>query len=67
MLSFTSDWRFSPQRSHEIVRALHDNDLNVSYAEIESHHGHDAFLLSLPQYLSVFSAYMDRVAGECSK
>lgn len=67
VLSFTSDWRFSPQRSHEIVRALHDNDLNVSYAEIESHHGHDAFLLSLPQYLSVFSAYMDRVAGECSK
>lgn len=67
VLSFTSDWRFSPQRSHEIVRALHDNDLNVSYAEIESHHGHDAFLLSLPQYLSVFSAYMNRVAGECSK
>ena len=67
VLSFTSDWRFSPQRSHEIVRALHDNDLNVSYAEIESHHGHDAFLLALPQYLSVFSAYMDRVAGECSK
>ena len=67
VLSFTSDWRFSPQRSHEIVRALHDNDLNVSYAEIESHHGHDAFLLALPQYLSVFSAYMERVAGECSK
>ena len=67
VLSFTSDWRFSPQRSHEIVKALHDNDLNVSYAEIESHHGHDAFLLSLPQYLSVFSAYMGRVAGECSK
>jgi homoserine O-acetyltransferase len=67
VLSFTSDWRFSPQRSHEIVKALHDNDLNVSYAEIESHHGHDAFLLSLPQYLSVFAAYMDRVANECAK
>ncbi|MEN8711378.1 MAG: homoserine O-acetyltransferase [Arenicellales bacterium] len=67
VISFTSDWRFSPQRSHEIVKALHDNDLNVSYAEIESHHGHDAFLLALPQYLSVFSAYMDRVASECTK
>jgi homoserine O-acetyltransferase len=66
VLSFTSDWRFSPQRSHEIVKALHDNDLNVSYAEIESHHGHDAFLLPLPQYLSVLGAYMDRIAGECS-
>lgn len=66
IISFTSDWRFSPQRSHEIVKALHDNDLNVSYAEIESHHGHDAFLLALPQYLSVFSAYMDRVASESS-
>lgn len=67
VISFTSDWRFSPQRSHEIVKALHDNDLNVSYAEIESHHGHDAFLLALPQYLSVFGAYMDRVASECTE
>ena len=67
VISFTSDWRFSPQRSHEIVKALHDNDLNVSYAEIESHHGHDAFLLALPQYLDVFGAYMDRVASECAK
>ena len=65
VLSFTSDWRFSPQRSHEIVKALHDNDLNVSYAEIESHHGHDAFLLPLPQYLSVLGAYMGRIASEC--
>jgi homoserine O-acetyltransferase len=67
VLSFTSDWRFSPQRSHEIVKALHDNDLNVSYAEIESHHGHDAFLLPLPQYLSVLGAYMDRVTSESTK
>ena len=67
VISFTSDWRFSPQRSHEIVKALHDNDLNVSYAEIESHHGHDAFLLGLPQYLDVFGAYMDRVASECAE
>jgi homoserine O-acetyltransferase len=67
VLSFTSDWRFSPQRSHEIIRALHDNDLNVSYAEIKSHHGHDAFLLPLPQYLSVLGAYMERIASECTE
>jgi homoserine O-acetyltransferase len=64
VLSFTSDWRFSPARSVEIVKALHDNDLNVSYAEITSHHGHDAFLLALPQYLDVFGAYMHRIARE---
>jgi homoserine O-acetyltransferase len=64
VLSFTSDWRFSPSRSREIVKALHDNDLNVSYAEITSHHGHDAFLLKIPQYIEVLEAYMDRIAGE---
>ncbi len=65
VISFTSDWRFAPYRSREIVRALHDNDLNVSYAEVESHQGHDAFLLKIPQYLDVFTAYMDRVAAGC--
>ena len=65
VISFTSDWRFAPYRSREIVRALHDNDLNVSYAEVESHQGHDAFLLKIPQYLDVFTAYMDRVAASC--
>ncbi|SIO08365.1 homoserine O-acetyltransferase [Sulfurivirga caldicuralii] len=64
VVSFTSDWRFSPERSEEIVRALLDNDKNVSYAEIESQHGHDAFLLPNPFYEGVFSAYMDRVARE---
>ncbi len=65
VLSFTSDWRFPPQRSHDIVKALHDNDLSVSYAEIQSNHGHDAFLLALPQYLTVLGSYMKRVAREC--
>jgi homoserine O-acetyltransferase len=64
VISFTSDWRFSPERSEEIVRALLDNDKDVSYAEIESQHGHDAFLLPNPFYEGVFSAYMDRVARE---
>ncbi len=63
VISFTSDWRFAPYRSREIVRALHDNDLNVSYAEVESHQGHDAFLLKIPQYLDVFQAYMGRIAS----
>ena len=64
VISFTSDWRFSPERSEEIVRALLDNDKDVSYAEIESQHGHDAFLLPNPFYEGVFSAYIDRVARE---
>ncbi len=49
-LSFTTDWRFSPERSREIVKALLDNRRDVSYAEIEAPHGHDAFLLDDPQY-----------------
>ena len=61
VLSFTSDWRFAPARSREIVKALHDNDLNVSYAEIKARHGHDAFLMRNPQYFDVFAAYMERI------
>ncbi len=62
VVSFTSDWRFAPARSREIVKALHDNDLNVSYAEIKAHHGHDAFLMKISQYQDTFRAYMERVA-----
>lgn len=64
VVSFTSDWRFSPARSREIVRALLDNDLNVSYAEVESEHGHDAFLLPNSHYEGIFRAYMHRVIQE---
>ena len=64
VISFTSDWRFSPQRSHEIVRAIQDNDLDVSYAEIEVPDGHDAFLLPVEKYLNVFHAYMSNVAKD---
>lgn len=63
VLSFTSDWRFAPARSREIVKALHDNDLNVSYAEITASHGHDAFLMRIPRYVDILTAYMDRVAA----
>lgn len=61
VVSFTSDWRFSPQRSHEIVKALLDNDADISYAEVESQHGHDAFLLPNTHYEGIFGAYMQRV------
>ena len=64
VVSFTTDWRFSPARSREIVKALLDNRLNVSYAEIEAPHGHDAFLLEDARYHRLISAYFDRIAGE---
>ena len=64
VLSFTTDWRFPPQRSREIVKALLDRHKRVTYAEIEAEHGHDAFLMPIPQYLAVFGAYMERVAAE---
>jgi homoserine O-acetyltransferase len=64
VVSFTSDWRFSPARSREIVKALLDNHQHVTYAEIEADQGHDAFLMPIPQYLAVFGAYMERVAAE---
>lgn len=64
VVSFTSDWRFSPARSREIVRALLDNDLSVSYAEVESEHGHDAFLLPNTHYEGIFRAYMRRIQQE---
>jgi len=65
VLSFSSDWRFSPRRSREIVDALLAAGRPVSYAEIEADQGHDAFLLPIPRYLQVFSAYMQRVREGC--
>ncbi len=59
--SFTSDWRFSPERSKEIVRALTDADRDVTYVEIKADHGHDAFLVPIPTYLQAFSAYMENI------
>jgi homoserine O-acetyltransferase len=64
LASFTTDWRFSPARSREIVKALLDNKLDVSYAEIDAPHGHDAFLLDDPRYHGVLRAYFERIAGE---
>ena len=61
VISFTTDWRFSPERSREIVDALVEADKQVSYAEIEAAQGHDAFLIPIPRYLDIFAAYMERV------
>jgi homoserine O-acetyltransferase len=61
VVSFTSDWRFSPARSREIVKALVDNRLNVSYAEIEAPHGHDAFLMDDLHYHNLVRAYLGNV------
>ena len=64
VIAFTTDWRFAPPRSREIVKALVDNHRSVSYAEIAAPHGHDAFLLDDPQYMAVVRAYFDRIAAE---
>lgn len=62
VVSFTSDWRFSPERSRELVKSMVDNCLNVSYAEIEAPHGHDAFLMDDDVYHQLIRAYLDRVS-----
>lgn len=67
VVSFTTDWRFSPERSREIVKALLDNRRAVSYAEIDAPHGHDAFLLDDPRYHNIVAAYFDRIAGGLAK
>jgi homoserine O-acetyltransferase len=64
VVSFTTDWRFSPARSREIVKALVDNQADVSYAEIDAPHGHDAFLLDDPRYHALMRSYFERVAQE---
>jgi homoserine O-acetyltransferase/O-succinyltransferase len=62
LVSFTTDWRFSPKRSREIVKALLDNKRDVSYAEIDAPHGHDAFLLDDARYMGVVSSYFDSIS-----
>lgn len=64
VVSFTTDWRFSPARSREIVDALITARRPVSYVQIEANHGHDAFLVPIPRYQDVFSAFMQRIALE---
>ena len=61
LVSFTTDWRFSPARSREIVRALLDNGRDVSYCEIDAPHGHDAFLLEDSRYLNAVRSYFESI------
>jgi homoserine O-acetyltransferase len=62
--SFTTDWRFAPTRSRELVKALLDHKRRVTYAEIDAPHGHDAFLLDDARYHNVVRAYYERIAEE---
>ncbi|SNY97533.1 homoserine O-succinyltransferase MetX [Halomonas sp. hl-4] len=64
IVSFTTDWRFPPPRSRELVDALTRAGKSVSYANIDSPHGHDAFLLPEPRYEAVFGAFMNRAARD---
>ncbi|WP_087497334.1 homoserine O-succinyltransferase MetX [Curvibacter sp. AEP1-3] len=62
LVSFRTDWRFSPKRSREVVKALLDNKREVSYAEIDAPHGHDAFLLDDARYMSVMRSYFNSIS-----
>ena len=62
LVSFTTDWRFAPARSREIVKALLENRREVSYAEIDAPHGHDAFLLDDARYMGVVRSYFESIA-----
>ena len=62
LISFSTDWRFSPARSREMVKALLDNHRDVSYAEIDAPHGHDAFLLDDARYMNVVRSYFANLA-----
>jgi homoserine O-acetyltransferase len=64
LVSFSTDWRFSPSRSREVVKALLDNQRDVSYAEIDAPHGHDAFLLDDARYMNVVRSYFARIDAE---
>ncbi len=64
LVSFTTDWRFSPARSREIVKALLENRRDVSYAEIDAPHGHDAFLLDDARYLQAVRAYFEQTVAQ---
>lgn len=64
VLSFTSDWRFSPERSREIVKALLDNDRTVRYAEVTAAQGHDAFLMPDAHYHAIMRQYLSTILAE---
>ena len=64
LVSFSTDWRFPPERSREIVNALLKTRKEVSYLEIEADQGHDAFLMPIPRYTSALKSYLCRLQDE---
>ena len=66
VMSFSSDWRFAPERSRDLVEILLKAKRDVIYLEIEADEGHDAFLLPIPRYMAALRAYLGRVAIECN-
>ncbi|WP_425642375.1 homoserine O-succinyltransferase MetX [Marinomonas gallaica] len=67
LVSFTTDWRFSPARSEEIVDALIRSGKHVSYTKIEAIEGHDAFLFPIPRYMNALRGFLSRVAKRLPK
>ena len=67
LVSFTTDWRFAPARTREIVEALVVNGRQVVYAEIDAPHGHDAFLLDDARYHRLVAAYFENIAQGLAK
>lgn len=67
IVSFTTDWRFSPERSEEIVNALVKAGKHVSYTKIEVAEGHDAFLFPIPRYIAALHGFLNRVAKRLTK
>jgi homoserine O-acetyltransferase len=64
VVSFDSDWRFDTAHSREIVRTLAGHGAPVTFREVASPHGHDSFLLEVPEYHRTVTAFLDRVARE---
>ena len=64
LVSFSTDWRFPPERSREIITDLLKTNKKVTYLEIDADQGHDAFLLPIPRYINALRSYLNRVSIE---
>lgn len=60
VVSFTTDWRFAPSRSREIVDALISNRQPVSYIEVDAPQGHDSFLFPIPRYVDSVRGFLGK-------
>jgi len=58
IVSFTTDWRFAPERSQEIVDALMATGKPVSYINVDAPHGHDSFLFDIPRYMGAVKGFL---------